>query len=66
MPRPFSVLALFAATVSTSAWVRAEHAKISLEVASRRDQVAAFVDQTPPGMGQEPPARPQGEGQRAD
>ncbi len=31
--------------------VRAEHAKISLEVATAREQVAAFVDQTPPDWG---------------
>lgn len=54
MPRPFTFLALFAATLSTTAWVRAEHAKISLEVATPRDQVSAFVDQTPPEWGKNP------------
>jgi hypothetical protein len=34
------------------AW--AEHAKIQLEVATPRDQVAAFVDQTPPEWGKNP------------
>jgi hypothetical protein len=33
---------------------RAEHAKINLEVASPRDQVAAYVDQTPPDSGKNP------------
>ena len=32
----------------------AEHAKIQLEVAGRRDQVAAYVDQTPPEWGKNP------------
>jgi hypothetical protein len=34
--------------------VRAEHAKINLEVATARDQVTAFVDQTPPEWGKNP------------
>ena len=33
---------------------RAEHAKIQLEVATPRDQVTAFVDQTPPDWGKNP------------
>ena len=33
---------------------RAEHAKIQLEVATPRDQVTAFVDQTPPEWGKNP------------
>lgn len=32
----------------------AEHAKINLQVASPRDQQAAFVDQTPPDWGKNP------------
>ena len=32
----------------------AEHAKIQLEVAGRRDQVTAYVDQTPPEWGKNP------------
>jgi len=34
--------------------VRAEHAKINLEAATARDQVTAFVDQTPPEWGKNP------------
>jgi hypothetical protein len=34
--------------------VRAEHAKINLEVATSRDSVSAFVDQTPPAWGKNP------------
>ena len=32
----------------------AEHAKIQLDVAGRRDQVTAYVDQTPPEWGKNP------------
>jgi hypothetical protein len=38
-------------------WVssaQAEHAKIQLEVSTPRDQVSAFVDQTPPEWGKNP------------
>jgi hypothetical protein len=38
-------------------WVspaRAEHAKIQLDVSTARDQVSAFVDQTPPEWGKNP------------
>src|SRR5437868_7553090 len=34
--------------------VRAEHAKIQLDVATPRDQVAAYMDQTPPEWGKNP------------
>jgi hypothetical protein len=34
--------------------VRAEHAKINLDVATGRDNVSAFVDQTPPEWGKNP------------
>jgi len=34
--------------------VRAEHAKINLEVSTGRENVAAFVDQTPPEWGKNP------------
>lgn len=37
-----------------SSAVLAEHAKINLEVSSPTDQVAAFVDQTPPDSGKNP------------
>jgi hypothetical protein len=35
-------------------WVRAEHAKINLEVSTGSGNVAAFVDQTPPDWGKNP------------
>ncbi len=34
--------------------VLAEHAKINLEVSTSHDQIAAFVDQTPPDYGKNP------------
>jgi hypothetical protein len=37
-----------------AAGVRAEHAKITLEAATARDQVTAHVDQTPPESGKNP------------
>jgi hypothetical protein len=53
--RPF--LPILIATISSalvSATARAEHAKIELEVAGRRGQVTAHVDQTPPEWGKNP------------
>lgn len=35
-------------------WLRAEHAKINLEVAAGGDNVSAHVDQTPPEWGKNP------------
>lgn len=46
------VAAVFAVAVVPIA--RAEHAKISLDVAGRRDHVTAHVDQTPPEWGKNP------------
>jgi hypothetical protein len=46
------IATISAALVSTAA--RAEHAKIELEVAGRRGQVTAHVDQTPPEWGKNP------------
>jgi hypothetical protein len=50
-----------AATLGTAAWVllfssqlRAEHAKITLEVSAPGNQQAAFMDQTPPDWGKNP------------
>jgi hypothetical protein len=47
------LLATFACVLMPSA-VRAEHAKIQLELSGRRDQVTANVDQTPPEWGKNP------------
>jgi hypothetical protein len=47
------LIATLACTMAAPA-VRAEHAKIELEVAGRRDQVTAHVDQTPPEWGKNP------------
>jgi hypothetical protein len=54
MPRlivPLTTILMLLALVSP---VRAEHAKINLEVSTGRDNVAAFVDQTPPDWGKNP------------
>ena len=45
-------IAIVAVAPACPAW--AEHAKIQLEVAGRRDQVTAYVDQTPPEWGKNP------------
>jgi hypothetical protein len=42
------------ATVAIDSCARAEHAKITLEVATPRDSVSARVDQTPPEWGKNP------------
>jgi hypothetical protein len=48
-------IALMMASVGLTALpAHAEHAKINLQVASPRDQQAAFVDQTPPDWGKNP------------
>jgi hypothetical protein len=50
-----SLLLLIAAMVAgMSLPARGEHAKIQLDVAGRRDQVTARVDQTPPAWGKNP------------
>jgi hypothetical protein len=49
---PILIATLFPALVPTVAW--AEHAKIELEVAGRRGDVRAHVDQTPPEWGKNP------------
>ena len=45
-------------TAVLSSWgastLHAEHAKINLEVSTPKDQVAAYVDQTPPDSGKNP------------
>jgi hypothetical protein len=50
--RPLIIAAILGGTSVPSAL--AEHAKIQLEVAGRRDQVTAYVDQTPPEWGKNP------------
>ena len=40
--------------LAMTSWVRAEHAKINLDVSTGRDNVSAFVDQTPPESGKNP------------
>jgi len=54
MPRSISFLTagVMASWMATA--VRAEHAKINLEVATAHENVAAFVDQTPPEWGKNP------------
>ena len=47
------VLATATAVLLSSA-AHAEHAKIQLDVSGRRDQVTAYVDQTPPESGKNP------------
>jgi hypothetical protein len=54
MSRPSRFLAVPIIAFVLTNWVRAEHAKISLEVATAREQVTAFVDQTPPESGKNP------------
>src|SRR5262249_43801408 len=49
---PFLLTAVMVTLTSSAA--PAEHAKIQLEVAGRRDQVPAPVDQTPPEWGKNP------------
>jgi hypothetical protein len=54
MSRPSMLMTVPIMALMSTSWVRAEHAKISLEVATARDQVTAFVDQTPPEWGKNP------------
>jgi hypothetical protein len=54
MSRPSMFLAVPMMAFMLTTRVRAEHAKISLEVATAREQVTAFVDQTPPESGKNP------------
>jgi hypothetical protein len=53
---PRSVAFLTAGVIASlgAAAARAEHAKINLEVSTARENVAAFVDQTPPDSGKNP------------
>ncbi len=54
MSRPSMFLAVPMMAIVLTSRVQAEHAKISLEVATAREQVTAFVDQTPPESGKNP------------
>src|SRR5271166_3214794 len=54
MSRPSLFLAVPITALISTSWARGEHAKISLEVATAREQVTAFVDQTPPEWGKNP------------
>jgi len=47
-------LFLFPMLLGIAPTALAEHAKIQLEVSGRRDQVTAYVDQTPPEWGKNP------------
>lgn len=54
-PRLRRLVPLVAAVLlAKAAPIRAEHAKITLDVAGPNDQVTAFVDQTPPPSGKNP------------
>jgi hypothetical protein len=46
--------AMILATAATAPSLRAEHAKINLDVATGGENVSAFVDQTPPDWGKNP------------
>jgi hypothetical protein len=54
MSRPSLFLAVPLLAITLTSWVRAEHAKITLDVATTHEQVSAFVDQTPPDSGKNP------------
>ena len=54
MSRPSLFLAVPLLAITLTSWVQAEHAKITLEVATTHEQVSAFVDQTPPESGKNP------------
>jgi len=54
MPRSITFLTASVMAALMASAVRAEHAKIDLEVATPRNNVSAFVDQTPPEWGKNP------------
>jgi hypothetical protein len=54
MPRLIVPLATIVIFSISAPWLRAEHAKINLEVAAGAENVAAYVDQTPPDWGKNP------------
>ena len=54
MSRPSVLVCVPMMALVVTNCVRAEHAKINLDVATARDQVTAYVDQTPPEWGKNP------------
>jgi hypothetical protein len=54
MSRAIAFLSGLAVSMGLGAPVFAEHAKINLDVATPRESVSAFVDQTPPESGKNP------------
>ena len=54
MPRSSIFTTLILTVLAMASQVRAEHAKINLDVASGGNNVSAFVDQTPPEWGKNP------------
>jgi hypothetical protein len=54
MPRILGVLTAILAIATVGLDVRAEHAKINLDVSVGRESITAHVDQTPPDSGKNP------------
>ena len=54
MPRLIHSSTMVMMVTLLAPWLRAEHAKINLEVAAGGDNVSAHVDQTPPDWGKNP------------
>ncbi len=54
MPRRISFMTFVMMVLMLASQVRAEHAKINLDVATGGNNVSAFVDQTPPEWGKNP------------
>ncbi len=52
--RRLSTLFVLVATLSAPGQIRAEHAKINLDVSAGRENATAHVDQTPPEWGKNP------------
>ncbi len=54
MIRPIALMTMTLWVGLAGSWVRAEHAKINLDVVAPAGQETAFVDQTPPESGKNP------------
>jgi hypothetical protein len=54
MPRLIIFMTSILTVIASASQVRAEHAKINLDVATGGNNVSAFVDQTPPEWGKSP------------
>jgi hypothetical protein len=54
MPRLITRLTTISVALMAAPAVQGEHAKINLEVSTGRENVAAYVDQTPPEWGKNP------------